>query len=87
MKEDLSPLIAVLLEQARKGEDVSSGLDRIRKAIQGDDSLSGKLHALEESLREVIPDEKQRYQAAIKAVSTTLNVTRSEVVAAVTKQV
>ncbi len=91
MKEDLSQLVAVLLEQAKTGEDLSSAIARVRteikKAIEGGDTIVARLHALEESFREVIPEEKLRYQASIKALSTTSSLSRQEIFAAVEKQV
>jgi ribosomal protein L37AE/L43A len=90
MKEGFSQLVAGLLGQARKGEDLSSVIKRvraaIRKEIEGDDTIVGKLKALEGSLREVIPDEKMRCQAAIKTLSTTSKLSREEIVSAVNDQ-
>ena len=90
MNEGLSRLVAGLLAQAKGGEDLSSGINRVRtvikKVIEGEDTIFGKLHALVESFREVIPEEKQRYQAAIKALSTTSKLSRQEIVTAVNNQ-
>jgi ribosomal protein L37AE/L43A len=90
MNERLSRLIASLLAQAKGGEELSSGISRIRavikKVIEGEDTIFGKLHALVESLRDVIPEEKQRYHVAIKALSTTSKLSRHEIAAAIDNQ-
>lgn len=90
MNEGLSRLIAGLLMQAKGGEDLSSGINRVRtvikKVIEGENTILGKLHALVESFREVIPEEKQRYHAAIKALSATAKLSRQEIVTAVNNQ-
>ena len=90
MKEGFSRLIAVLLEQAGRGEDLSSLTGRVRdvmrKELEGDDTIPGRLRALEGSLREVIPDEKLRCQAAGKALSATSKLDREEIASAINDQ-
>ncbi len=89
MNEDLSQLVAGLYGQAIRGEDLSSGISRVRaaiiKVIEGGDTIFGRFHALVESFREVLPEEKQRYQASIKALSATSKLNAQEIVAAVNK--
>lgn len=90
MKEGFSRLIAGLLEQASKGEDLSSLVGRVRalmrKELEDEDTIPGRLKALEGSLREVIPDENQRFQAACKALSATSKLKREEIASAINDQ-
>jgi hypothetical protein len=90
MNKILSQLVADLFNKAKGGADLSSKIhrlrDEIKKIIESGDTLFGKLHELVESFREIIPDEKQRYSAAIKALSTTAKVSRQDIVKAVHKQ-
>ena len=60
--------------------------DEIRKVIGSEDTVFGKLRGLLESFREIIPDEKQRYLAALKALSTTSKLGPQEIVKAVNSQ-
>ena len=88
MNEILSTIVADLFDKS-KGE-LSPKIDylrnEIKKVIEGESSIFGKLSGLVESFREIIPEEKQRYNAAIKALSTTSKLSREEIVAAVNNQ-
>ncbi len=90
MNEILSRIVADLFEKTKGGEELSSKIhrlrDEIRKVVESEDTIYGKLRGLVESLREIIPDEKQRYNAAMKALSTTSKLSRNEIVKAVNNQ-
>jgi len=90
MNEILSRMVADLFEKAKGGEELSSKIDRLRdeikKVIESENTIFGKFRELVESFREIIPDEKQRYHAAIKALSTTSKLSRQEIVKAVSDQ-
>ena len=88
--EMLSRIVADLFAGSKGGEDLSSRIQRLReeikKAVESEDTVFGKFRELVESFREIIPEEKQRYTAAIKALSTTSKLTRQEIVKAVNTQ-
>ena len=90
MNEILSRMVADLFEKAKGGEELSSKIarlrDEIKKVIESENTIFGKFLELVESFREIIPDEKQRYHAAIKALSTTSKLSRQEIVKAVNDQ-
>ncbi len=88
--EILSRIAADLFVQSKSGEELSSKIHRLRdelkKVIESGDTIFGKFLGLVESFREIIPDEKQRYHAAIKALSTTSKVSMQDIVTAVHNQ-
>ena len=88
--ETLSRIAADLFVNPKGGEELSSKIhrlrDEIKKVIESGDTIFGKFHELVESFREIIPEEKQRYNAAIKALSTTSKLSRQEIVKAVNNQ-
>ena len=88
--EILSRIVADLSVKSEKGEDLSSTIqllrDELKKVFEGEDTIFGKLHGLVETLHSIIPDEKQRYHAAIAAVSKTSKLSRQEIVGAVNNQ-
>ncbi len=88
--EILSRIAADLFVKTKGGEELSSKIhrlrDEIKKIIESEDTIFGKFHGLVESFREIIPDEKQRYNAAIKALSTTSKVSRQDIAKAVNNQ-
>lgn len=90
MNKNLPQIVAGLFATAKSGEDLSTRVlslhAEIQKVIEGEDSIYGKFHGLLESFREIIPDEKQRYQAALKALSTTSKLGRQEIVKAISDQ-
>jgi ribosomal protein L37AE/L43A len=90
MDKNLSRMVADLFVKSKDGEDLSSKIDRLRKeiikAIDNESALFGKFRGLLDSFREIIPDEKQRYHAAIKALSTTSKLNQQEIVKAVNGQ-
>jgi hypothetical protein len=88
--EILSRIAADLFVKSKGSEELASKIhrlrDEIKKVIEGEDTIFGKFRALVESFREIIPEEKQRYNAAIKALSTTAKLSRQEIVKAVNNQ-
>jgi ribosomal protein L37AE/L43A len=90
MNKNLSRIVADLFEQSKGGEELSSKIQRLRdeiyEIIESEDTIFGKFRALVESFREIIPEEKQRFNAAIKALSTTSKLSRKEIVKAVNSQ-
>jgi ribosomal protein L37AE/L43A len=91
MNEFLSRIAADLYVKSRGGEELSSKIhrlrDEIKKVIESENTIFGKFRELLESLEEIIPEEKQRYNAAIKALSATSKLSRQEIVKAVNNQV
>lgn len=83
MSKDLSQIVEELFANPSEGKELSSQIQRlgeeIRKVIHGDDSLFGKFRGLLESFREVIPEEQQRYHAALKALVTTSKLDPKEI--------
>ena len=88
--EILSRIVADLFAKSKGSEELSSEIhrlrDEIKKVIESENTIFGKFRALVESFREIIPEENQRYNAAIKALSTTSNLSRQEIVKAVNNQ-
>ncbi len=88
--EILSQIVADLSAKSQGGEDLSSKTRRlreeIRKLVENENTIFGKFRALVESFREIIPEEKQRYSAAIKALSATSKLSRQEIVKGVNNQ-
>ncbi len=82
--EILSQIVADLSVQSKGGGELSSKIHRLRdelkKVIDNEDTVLGKFRGLVESFREIIPDEKQRYHAAIKALSATSKLSRQDIV-------
>ncbi len=76
--------------QSQGGEDLSTKTRRLReeikKIIESEDAIYGKIRGLVESFREIIPEESQRYHAAVKALSATSKLTRQEIVKGVDNQ-
>jgi len=88
--EVVSRMAANLFVKSKGGEELSSKIHRLRdeitKVIEHRDTIFGKFRELVESLEEIIPEEKQRYNAAIKALSATSKLSRQEIVKAVSNQ-
>ncbi|MDA8098112.1 MAG: hypothetical protein M0042_00635 [Nitrospiraceae bacterium] len=87
---NLSQMVSDLFVKSKGGNDLSSRIQRLREEIgkvtDSDDAIFGKLRGLLDSFHEIIPDEKQRYHAAIKALSTTSKLSQQEIVKAVNHQ-
>lgn len=90
MNENLSQIVSDLFVNLPGGDGLSSKIDRLRNEIKrvmaSEEAIYGKFLGLLESLREIIPDEKQRYNAALKALATTSKLSRKEIVRAVGSQ-
>jgi chromosome segregation ATPase len=90
MNNNLAQIIADLFAKPREGKELSSQVqhleDEIQKVIHGEDAVFGKFCGLLESFRTIIPDEKQRYQAALQALSTTAKRSRQEIIKAISGQ-
>lgn len=86
----LSQITANLLSRSKGSEEPSFNISRlseeIKKEIAGHDEIFAKFQGLIESFRDIIPEEKQRYQAAFKALSCTSGLTPKEVLKAVDSQ-
>lgn len=91
MSRSLSQTVADLFAKPAEGKDLSSQIQRlgaeVRNVVQSEDTVFGKFHGLLRSLQEIIPDEQQRYQAALKALSTTAKLSRQEIIKAVNDQI
>jgi hypothetical protein len=83
MSEDLSRIVTELFAKPMESKELSSKIqhlgEEIRKVIQSENTVFGKFHGLLESFREIIPDEQQRYLAALKALSTTSKMSPQEI--------
>jgi uncharacterized protein YoxC len=90
MNKTLSRIVADLCVKSKGDDELSSKIDRLRdeinKVIEGEDTIFRKFRDLVESFREIIPEEKQRYNAAIKALSTTSKLSRQEIIKAINNQ-
>ena len=90
MKEILSQIVADLFGKSKAGEEVSSKIhllrDEVKKVIESENTIFGKFREMVESFREIIPEERQRYNAAIKALSTTMKLSREEIIKAISSQ-
>ena len=90
MSNNLSQIVADLFARSQGSEEVSSHIlrlrDEIKKVTEREEAIYGKFRGLLESFREVIPEEKQRYHAAIKALSTTSKLNQQEIVKAIGSQ-
>ncbi|HEX9137931.1 MAG TPA: hypothetical protein VF905_13445, partial [Nitrospirota bacterium] len=76
--EKLSRIAAELFATSTGGEELSDKIQRLRdeikKIIGSEDTIFGKFRGLVESFRDIIPEERQRYNVAIKALSTTAKI-------------
>jgi ribosomal protein L37AE/L43A/predicted nucleic acid-binding Zn-ribbon protein len=88
--EILSRIVADLSVKSRGDEELLSKVrrlrDEIKKIIENEDTIFGKFNELVESFREIIPEEKQRYNAAIKALSATSKLSRQEILKGINNQ-
>ncbi len=87
--EILSRIIADLA--SKSGEELSSAIQHLRREItnliEHEDTLLGQFRRLVESFLEVIPDEKLRYNAAVKALSATSKLSRQLIVKGLDNQI
>ncbi len=79
-------IAADLLVKSRGEADASFDISRLHKAIMkeiaGHDDIFGKFRELLESFRDIIPEEKQRYQATLKALSCTSGLSQQDILTA-----
>jgi chromosome segregation ATPase len=91
MSKNLSQIVADLFAKPTEGKELSSQIqqlgDEIRKVIHSEDTVFGKFRGFLESFRTIIPDEKQRYQAALQALSTTSKLSRQEIIKTINGQI
>lgn len=89
-KGPLYQLAADLFLRSKGGEESSSSISRlseeIKKEISSNDEIFGKFQGLLESFRDIIPEEKQRYQAALKALLCTSGLSQKDVLKAIDSQ-
>lgn len=78
-----SQIAADLLVKSRGGDESSFDTSRLHEAIMKEiashDEIFVKFRELLESFHDIIPEEKQRYQATIKALSCTSGLSRKDV--------
>jgi DNA repair exonuclease SbcCD ATPase subunit len=90
MSRNLSQIVADLFATPTEGKELSAQIQRlgleIRLVVQSEDTIFGKFRGLLESFREILPDEQQRYQAALQALSTTTKLSRQEIIKALSGQ-
>jgi ribosomal protein L37AE/L43A len=90
MSKNLSQIIADLVAKPMESNEQSSQIqhlgDEIRKVIRSEDMMFGKFSGLLESFQAIIPDEKQRYQATLQAISTTSKLSRQEILKAMSSE-
>ena len=90
MSKNFSQIFTELYARPVEGEDLYFRIrnvgEEIRKMVQSGETMSGRFQGLLESFRGIIPDEQQRYQAALKALSTTSKLGRQEVINAMNSQ-
>ncbi len=86
----LSQIVYDLSVKSASGEELSSKVRRLREEIkkvaENENTVFGKFRTLVESFREILPEEKQRYHAAIKALSATSKLSPQEIIAGVSNQ-
>lgn len=90
MDEILSRIVAELFGNSKGGDELPAKINHLReeiqKVIENENTVFGKFRKLLASFEEIIPDEKQRYHAALKALSTTSKLSRDEIIQAVNNQ-
>lgn len=85
IKESLSDLLA----KAKEGQqlDIIRIGDEIKKEIESRGEISRKFLELVELFGDIIPEEKQRYNAAIKVLSATSGLSRQNVLESINSQI
>ena len=90
MSMNLSQIIGELFARPMESKEQTSRIqhlgDEIRKVIYSEETVFGKFQGLLESFRAIIPDEKQRFQAALQALSTMSKLGRREIIKAINGQ-
>lgn len=87
-KYNMKGLLSDLLAKAekREGLDVVRLRDEIKRGIESEDEIIRKFLGLVESFKDIIPEEKQRYNAAIRALSATSGLSRQNVLESINNQ-
>jgi flagellar motility protein MotE (MotC chaperone) len=84
MSRNLSQIVADLFARPLEGKELSAQIQRLglemRIVMRGEDTIFGKFLGLLESFQAILPEEQQRYQAALQAISTTTKLSRQEIV-------
>ena len=90
MSRNLSQIVADLFARPAEETGLSAQIQRlgleIRTVVQSEDTVFGKFRGLLESFRGILPDEQQRYQAVLQALSTASKLSRQEVINAMNGQ-
>ncbi len=90
MNKILPQIVADIFAKTQAGQDPAPGLqrlkDELKKMLEGEDAIYEKFRGLVESFREIIPEERQRHNAAVQALSTTTKLSRQEILTLVDKQ-
>ncbi|NTW60408.1 MAG: hypothetical protein HGA43_14735 [Nitrospirae bacterium] len=90
MSRNLSQIVADLFARPTEGKELSAQIQRlgleIRTVVQSEDTIFGKLRELLESFRGILPDEQQRYHAALQALCTASKLSRQEIIKAMSDQ-
>ena len=86
----LSQITADLLVRSKRREEPSFNISRLReeikKELENTDEIFGKFRGLVESFRDIIPEEKQRYHAALKALAYTSGLSQKDILKAADNQ-
>lgn len=91
MSKNLSQIAAEIFASPAGGQDLATRVqrlgDELRRVVQGEEAVFGRFHGLIASFQGIIPDEQQRYHAALKALSQTAKLSRQEIVKAMQGQI
>lgn len=91
MSDNLTHLMADLFAKPVDGKELAAKIqglgDEIRKIVQDEETMVGKFRGLLASFETIIPDERQRYQAALQALCITSKLSRQQILKAVSGQV
>lgn len=89
--KNLAHLLADLFAKPLDGEEFPAKIqrlgDEIRKIVRGDETIVGKFRDLLTSFEPIIPDERQRHQAALQALCTTAKLNRQQILKAMSDQI
>ena len=90
MSKNLARIMNDLFAKPSDDKEFSTRAHRlgyeIRKVVLNDETMVGKFRDLLASFESIIPDERQRYQAALQALSTTSKLDRKQILEAVSVQ-
>lgn len=90
MSKNLNQIIGELFARPMDSKELAVQVQKLgeelRKAVYDEGTMAGKFQGLLASFRAIIPDERQRFQAALQALSTTSKLGRGEIIKAVGSQ-